>query len=221
MKAVLEGGTAFSYITITLDPGEQVIAESGAMQSMDAGLDMDAKPNGGFFSALGKRTFGGESFFVNHFRNNKTVSQNLVLAQDVPGQIVEIALGPDQEICLQRGSFLACTPGVSLSTAWAGFASWIGGEGLVKLRARGQGILWFGAYGGILTRQVSGELLVDSGHLVAYDPGLSLGIRAPGGAFASIFGGEGLVTRLQGQGTVYLQTRSIRGLAAWLNPKFR
>ena len=32
-----------------------------------------------------------------------------------------------------------------------------------------------------------------------------------------MFGGEGLVTRVTGQGRVYLQTRSLEGLASWTN----
>ncbi len=68
---------------------------------------------------------------------------------------------------------------------------------------------------------MEGELKVDDGHLVAYDSSLKLSIALAGGLFSSLFGGEGFVTRVVGDGTVYIQTRSIKGLAAWLNPKFR
>lgn len=221
MNTVLEGGSAFSHIRVALDPGETIIAEAGAMQSMSAELDMQAKSSGGFFKALGKKVFGGESFFVNHFTNNHTGPLNLVLSQDVPGQIIQMPISQGHDICLQKGAFLACTPGVDFSTVWAGFASWFGGEGLIKLRATGEGSLWFGAYGGIIKRQVHGELLVDNGHLVAYDSSLSLKVTTVGGLFSTLFGGEGFVTKVQGEGFVYLQTRSIQGLAVWLNPKFR
>ena len=62
---------------------------------------------------------------------------------------------------------------------------------------------------------------MDDGHLVAYDPSLTLRIALAGGLTASLFSGEGFVTRVVGSGTVYIQTRSVRGLAAWLNPRFR
>jgi uncharacterized protein (TIGR00266 family) len=109
-------------------------------------------------------------------------------------------------------------------TVWAGFVSWFVGEGLVKLQAVGTpggGTVWYGAYGGIIEREVKGELYVDNGFLVAYEPGLKLKIALPGGLFASIFGGEGIVTKVVGDGRIWIQTRSITGLAAWLNPKFR
>ncbi len=221
MQTEILGGPSFSYVHIDLAPGERFTAESGAMQSMDAGVELSAKTNGGFFSALGKRLFGGESFFVNEFRNTAGRTQRVTIAQDVPGQIVELQLSAGQEICLQKGAFLGATPEVRLATSWAGFASWVTREGLVRLKAVGPGTLWFGAYGGILKRTVSQEIKVDDGHLVAYDPGLRLSVSMAGGFFASMFGGEGLVARLSGTGTIYVQTRSIKGLAGWLNPKFR
>ena len=221
MKIHISGAPSFSRSTVQLEPGERIVAEAGAMQSMDADLDMKAVTNGNFFSALGKKFLGGESFFVNVFANNAGGPRTVVLAQDVPGEIVELDLSGGREICLQRGAFLAAEPGIQLSTAWAGFASMIGGEGLIKLKARGEGRIVFGAYGGLVKRQVNGEFKVDDGHLVAWDPALKLSVSMAGGIVSSIFGGEGLVTRLRGSGEVYLQTRSIRGLASWLNPKFR
>lgn len=222
MRSEISGSPSFSHVHVDLSPGETVIAEAGAMQSMSAEMDIKAKTNGGFLSALGKKFFGGESFFVNYFTNNDDRPRRVTIAQDVPGEIIELHLKDDgDEICLQKGSYLASTEQVKVKTTWAGFISWVAGEGLVKLKAVGPGTLWYGAFGGIIKREVDGDLKVDDGHLVAYSPSLKLKLAMAGGFFSSIFGGEGLVTRLVGKGTVYIQTRSIKGLAAWLNPKFR
>jgi uncharacterized protein (TIGR00266 family) len=223
MKIALYGEPSFSHVTVDLEPGEEITAESGAMQSMSAELDLKAVTNGSFFSALAKRLLGGESFFVNRFTNNSDKTRHLTIAQDVPGQIVALELEDGQEVTLQRGAYLAHVGQVELKASWAGFVSWIAGEGLVHLKARstGKGTLFFGAYGAILERSVVGELKVDDGHLVAYDPNLKLKLAMSGGLFSTLFGGEGLVTRVVGEGVVYIQTRSVKGLAAWLNPKFR
>jgi uncharacterized protein (TIGR00266 family) len=223
MKATVQGNPSFSHVHVDLEPGEMVTAESGAMQSMSAEMDMKAVLNGGFFSALGKKMFGGESLIVNNFSNNGTGSMRVTIAQDVPGDIIQMPMGSGEEICLQKGSYLAHTGDLKLKTSWAGFISAFMGEGLVKLKvtAQGSGTLFFGAYGGIIKKQIEGDLKVDDGHLVAYDTGLKLKVALSGGLFSSMFGGEGLVTRVVGSGTVYLQTRSVKGLAAWLNPKFR
>jgi len=106
---------------------------------------------------------------------------------------------------------------VKLTAGWAGFGSYIGKEGLFRLKASGTGKLWFGAYGGIFTREITGELVVDTGHLVAYEPTLKIHMGMAGGIFSSFFGGEGLVSKIRGEGRVYLQSRSMGGLAAWTN----
>jgi uncharacterized protein (TIGR00266 family) len=221
MRSEIAGGASFSHVHIDLSPGETVIAEAGAMQSMSSEIELKAKTNGGFFSALSKKLFGGESFFVNEFSNPGSAPARVTIAADVPGQIIEIDLAPGQELCLQKGAFLAATGDVTFATSWAGFASWITREGLVRLKVKGPGRLWFSAYGGIVEREITDELKVDDGHLVAFDPGLSISVALAGGFFASMLGGEGVVARLTGRGRVYIQTRSIKGLAAWLNPKFR
>jgi uncharacterized protein (AIM24 family) len=48
---------------------------------------------------------------------------------------------------------------------------------------------------------------------------MKLKLQMAGGLFSSIFGGEGFVTRVEGKGKIILQSRSLSGLAGWLNPK--
>ena len=85
---------------------------------------------------------------------------------------------------------------------------------------RGNGIVFYGAYGAVVEKEVNGEYIVDSGHLLSYPKNIKLNIKLSGGIFSSIFSGEGLVLKLTGQGKIKLQTRSIQGVASWLNSKF-
>jgi uncharacterized protein (TIGR00266 family) len=218
MQATIEGGPAFAYINVDLNPGETVVAESDAMSSMAADLDMDAKFNGGFFSGILKKFFGGESLFVNHFTNKTSDVRRVTLVQATPGNMREVQLG-GETICLQPGAYVASTPELKLKARWAGFKSWFSGEGLFKLTVSGTGTLWYGAYGELLEKQVDGEYIVDTAHLVAYEPHMKLKIQLAGGLFSSLFSGEGFVTRIEGQGKITIQTRSLSGLAGWLNPR--
>ena len=218
MQATIEGGPAFAFINVDLNPGETVVAESDAMSSMAADLDMDAKFNGGFFSGILKKFFGGESLFVNHFTNKTSDVRRVTLVQATPGNIREVQLG-GETICLQPGAYVASTPELKLKARWAGFKSWFSGEGLFKLTVSGTGTLWYGAYGELLEKQVDGEYIVDTAHLVAYEPHMKLKIQLAGGLFSSLFSGEGFVTRIEGQGKITIQTRSLSGLAGWLNPR--
>jgi uncharacterized protein (TIGR00266 family) len=218
MQAEINARPSFAHLRVRLDPGETIIAESGAMASMSGHTQLTAQWNGGFINALIRRYLGGESLFVNEVAcpAGAPAPAEIVITQPTPGDIMELKLN-GTSMCLQKGAFIAATTGVILGVAWAGFASWIGGEGLFRLKVSGNGSVWFGGYGAIVSREITEELIVDSGHLIAYEPTVSLSARLSGGIFSSFFGGEGLVTALRGPGRVYLQTRAIQGLAAWTN----
>jgi uncharacterized protein (TIGR00266 family) len=218
MKATIEGRPSFAYLHILINPGESIIAESDAMSSMSADLDMTTKFNGGFFSGLCKKYLGGESLFINQFTNNTDGQRRITLVQPTPGDIGKIELNGNS-CCLQPGAYIASMPGVKLGLKWAGIASFIGREGLFKLVVSGTGPVWYGAYGALLDREVDGEFIVDTSHLVTYEPQLKLKVQLAGGLFTSFFSGEGLVTRVQGKGRISIQTRSLQGLRSWLNPR--
>lgn len=211
---------AFSAIFITLNPGESITAEAGAMASMDAQLSMKTQFSGGFFSAWLKKFFGGESLFVNTFTNNTRQPLSLVLTQSVIGDIESLELR-GTEMCFQPGAYIANTPGVKIGVRWAGFKSWLAREGLFKLQLGGRGTVFFGAYGGLTQKRISGDFIVDTSHLVAYEPRIKMSVGLAGGLLGSVTSGEGLVNRLSGSGTIYLQSRSLDGLVRFLRPKVR
>lgn len=219
MQSTIKGSQAFSYIDVDLAPGETIVTESDAMSSMDADVDLTATFNGGFFKGLLKKFLGGETLFISRFSNNTSETKRVTLVQPVPGEIRRIDLS-GEEYHLQPGAFLACTDGITLGLRWAGIVSFIAREGLFKLTVKGDGSVWYGAYGALLEKEIDGEYIVDTSHLVAYEPGIKLKLQLAGGIFSSFFGGEGLVTRVQGKGKIVVQTRSLSGLAGWLNPKF-
>ncbi len=217
MQVEIAGKPTFAHLRIRMEPGDSVTAESDAMASMSSSIKMAATIIGGFLLGLIRKLFGGESLFANVFSVPEGgEGGELVLTQAVPGDIVQVDL-QDTTLYLQPGAFIACGPGVKLGLGWAGFASFIAREGLFRLKVSGTGPVWLGAYGGIFTREVSSEVVVDTSHLVAYEPTVGLRMGLAGGIFSSFFSGEGLVSRVSGRGRVYLQSRSLSGLASWTN----
>ncbi len=205
MQHVIRNRPSFANLHLHLQKGDRVIAEADAMRT---------RLSGGLLRGLLRRSFGGESMFVNEFSTEST--GELVLTQPFPGDIECLELN-GTSLFLQPGAFIACEPGVRLGLAWAGVRMAIAREGLFRLRVSGNGKVWFGAYGGIFSREVTDEYVVDSGHLVAYEPTIGLRLGMAGGLLSSFFSQEGLVTRVRGPGRVYLQSRSFGGLAAWAN----
>lgn len=209
---------AFACIFVELSAGDHIVAEADAMATMSANVGIHTRLSGGFFSAVKKRVFGKESLFVNEFHLESGDKGEVVLTQNTPGDIVCMELTGDA-VCLQPGAFIAYTGDIHVGTRWAGLRSFIAGEGMFKLMVSGHGKVWFGAYGAVVEKKVQGEYIVDTTHLVAYHPSLKIRIQMSGGIFSSLFSGEGLVTRLEGNGKIYMQTRSLSGLASWLNPR--
>lgn len=214
MQVDIRDRPSFAHLVVRLEPGDRIVAEADAMASRSASITMDTRWNGGFFPALARRYLGGESLFVNEF--STTTGGELVLTQPLPGDIECIEL-QGNTMYLQPGAFLACESTVEIGIGYAGFASLIGGEGLFRMKVSGRGKVWFGGYGGIFSREVKQEYIVDTGHLIAYEPTIGIKVGLPGGVFSSFFGGEGIVMRLSGPGKVFMQSRSFDSWAAWTN----
>jgi len=214
MQVDIRNRPSFANLLVQFQPGDRIIAEAGAMATMSSNVEMKTRLNGGFFGALARRFLGSESIFINEF--SASSAGEMVITQAFPGDMVCTELRGNT-LFLQPGAFVACEPGVRLALGWAGIRSWIAGEGLFRLKLSGNGRLWFGAYGAIFDREITGEHIVDSGHLVAYEPSISINVGMAGGIFTSFFSGEGLITRVRGQGKIYMQSRSFDGLAAWTN----
>ncbi|MBT4011543.1 MAG: TIGR00266 family protein [Planctomycetaceae bacterium] len=214
MQSEIRNRPSFANIKVNLGPGDKILAEAGSMASMSSSINIATRWNGGVFKALAKRFFANESFFINEF--TAANDGELVLTQTFPGDIECFEL-TGNTMYLQPGAFLACEPGISLGLGWAGIASYVGREGLFRLKVSGTGKVWFGGYGGIFEKEVEADYVVDTGHLIAYDPTIGIKMGLAGGLFSSFFSGEGLVTRVKGPGKIYLQSRSLDGLAAWTN----
>lgn len=214
MESEIRSRPSFANVLVRLSQGDAIVAESDAMASMSSSISLRTRWNGGFFGALLRRLFGGESLFVNVF--STATRGELVLTQPYPGDIECVEL-KGQALYLQSGAFIACDPSVELGVSYAGFSSFFAREGLFRLKVSGHGRVFMGAYGGIIAKDIDGEYIVDSSHLVAYEPTVQLRLGMAGSLLTSLFSGEGLVLKLRGPGRIYLQTRSLEGLAAWVN----
>lgn len=201
-------------------PGEQIVAEAGAMVARDTAVQMETNMRGGLGSALKRKLLGGESLFQNTFTCTQP-GQSVWIAPAPEGAVTQIDLQPGQEMFLQSGAYLASTSGVQLDTKWQGAKGFFSGEGLFLLRAYGQGTIWFSSYGGIHAVDIGQQYhgyVCDTSHMVAFTQGLSYHVDKVGGMKSLFLSGEGLVCRFQGQGRLWMQTRNPGALAAFLQP---
>ncbi|HEY4312130.1 MAG TPA: TIGR00266 family protein [Pirellulales bacterium] len=220
-------GQEMQYVEVTLDPGETVIAEPGAMMYMTAGIQMetlfgDPSNQGGFWSKVvtaGKRALTGESLFITTFSNGASQREHVAFAAPYPGKILPLHL--DQlggELICQKESFICAARGVQINIAFQKRfgVGLFGGEGFIMQRLLGDGIAMVHA-GGTLMRRTLGageQLRVDTGCLVALAPSVDYDIQFIGGVKNTLFGGEGLFfVTLTGPGDIWLQSLPFSRLA--------
>ena len=125
-----------------------------------------------------------------------------------------------ESIVLQSGAYLGSDPSIELETKWGGARTFFSREGLFLIRASGRGPLLFSSYGAIVEVQVPPSgYVVDTGHLVAFEPSVQWEVTKVGGIKSLLFSGEGLVCRFSGQGKLWLQTRSFDAFLGQIIPQ--
>jgi uncharacterized protein (TIGR00266 family) len=197
---------AHSLAKVSLMPGESLIAESGAMVGMSTNVHMQTQAHGGVMGGL-KRMFGGESFFRNTFTAQGEPGE-VLLAHALCGDMALLDV-TDPGYYVQSSSYIASTPGVDVQTRLGGMKTFFAGEGLFVLQTTGAGQMLVGAFGGLEQLQCDGNLVIDTGHLVAWDSTLSYSVGKSGsGWIASYLSGEGLVCHFNGRGRIWIQSRN-------------
>jgi uncharacterized protein (TIGR00266 family) len=218
MQVEISSGPAFAFGEITLPAGGAVRVEAGAMAMTRGDVQMATSTQGGFMKGL-KRSFGGESFFVNDF--SSATGGVVAVAAALPGDMGLVPLNGQGALLVQSGSWIASEPSVDVDAKWGGGKTFFSGEGLVLLRCTGTGDLLISAYGAIRSYTLApGETMtLDTGHVVAFDDTVQYKVRKAGSWKSTILGAEGLVTDFTGPGRLWLQTRSSSDLINWIQSK--
>lgn len=225
-------GDDIQFVEITLDPGETVIAEAGAMVYMEQGMAFEVRmgdgtePSQGMMGKLfaaGTRLLAGESLFLTHFTNRGGTISRVAFAAPYPGTIIPVDLKEVRNsLLVQKDGFLCAAYGTKLSITLNRklSSSIFGGEGFILEKLEGDGKAFIHAGGTVIERQLNNETLrIDTGCVVAFEPTLDFDIETTGSLKSVLFGGEGLfLATMRGTGKVWLQSMPIRKLIRALSP---
>lgn len=208
---------------VVLQPGQTVTAEAGAMIAMSGHMGITTtthqKGKGGIFKAL-KRMVSGESFFLNHFEP-KGIPGEVWFGTALAGDMMTYTLD-NESLVVQSGSFLAAEHGIDIDMGWQGFKSLLSGESMFWLNLKGRGQVLLSSFGAIYPVDVNGEYIVDTGHIVAFNESLDFEITKAGKSWLhSFLGGEGLVCKFKGRGTVWCQSHNPGSFGRALTPLLR
>ena len=211
----IDGNPDYGHLRVELRPGERIVAEGGSMAWMSAGTKVKVRLLGGLVKALIRRLVAKESLFVAEY-SHPGIGM-VTFSPATPGSVAHRRLDGDSFI-LTAGSYMASTAGVTLKTRFGGLRSLLSGEGAFLIECSGTGDLFYNAYGAMVEKEIDGSLTVDTGYVVAWEPSVIYSIRGMGNLKSTLLSGEGLALRFSGSGKVFLQTRTMDGLAGWLTP---
>ena len=217
-------GDDMQLVEITLDPGESVVAEAGAMNYMDSCIQMEtifgdgsgADAGKGFGAKLmsaGKRALTGEGLFMTVFQNADPVKQaKVAFASPYPGKVIPVDLDTfNQTLICQKSAFLCAAKGVNVGIHLQKKlgAGLFGGEGFIMQRLTGDGLVFLNAGGTIIKKTLeAGEMIkLDTGCLVAMSETVDYDVALQNNIKNGLLGGEGLfLATLTGPGEVWMQS---------------
>jgi uncharacterized protein (TIGR00266 family) len=218
LKYEIKYAPSYSMLVVDLEDGERITGEAGALTYMTPNIDvMTRTREKSLLGTLKTSILGGQSLFVTDFRSMGGPGQ-LALGAAPIGDIIKLDVSSGQGWIIERSSYLASTHQVDLDVRWEGFSRGLFGQGLFMIKTSGSGDLFINTFGAIDEHKLGpGEqLVVDNFHLVGFSDTCEYEVRKFGNWKETILSGEGLVTHIEGPGTVYLQTKNLREFVDWL-----
>ncbi len=219
MEYEIKGGS-FPIVVCTLQKGETMKNETGAMAYMTSDMKMETNTGGGLIKGLG-RALSGDTLFLNFF-TAQSDNQQIGFAACTPGKIMPIRLNGSNTIIGQKNAFLAAENSVNVDIHFKKKlgAGLFGGEGFILQKFSGNGMVFLEIDGEVIEKdlQPGEKLLVDPGHVAAMEESVDFDIERVKGTKNILFG-EGLFfSKLTGPGRVWIQTMPISKLAAAIIP---
>ena len=214
-------GTPLPVVVMTLEAGEKIKTDQGAMSWMSPNMQMSTNAGGSIGKAFG-RMFSGESMFQNVYTCQGGPGL-FAAASSFPGEIIPVQISPSNTIVAQKSAFLASEEGVEMSVhfqkkAGAGF---FGGEGFILQKFTGNGMVFLEIDGSVVeyTLAAGEKMVVDTGNLAAMEATVTVSVESVKGLGNMLFGGEGFFnTILTGPGKIWLQTMPRNVMAGALAP---
>lgn len=208
MLTKIEFNPSYSMLTAHLEAGEAIKAELGTMVAQ-AGIEMTTSvASKSILNGLGR-----QSSLVNTFRAGPS-SGWVSVAPRALGDIGLQEFQEGQSLFIQTKAFLACTENIRMRSRFQGMRGLFSGEGMYFTCAEvegGPGTVWFNACGAIKEIEIepSDELIINTGHLVAFTGGVDYRVRNINRIRSMLIGGGGVVLSVTGTGRAWIQTLKI------------
>ncbi len=219
-------GSSNPFLSINLNIGDKIFCESNSMISLDDGLELTAKVNGGILGSVAKKIFNNKTFFTQFIEATRKNGEVLISPQ-LPSEIQVLNITESTPICLNDGAFLAASSNIELNmrTQKIKVALFGGRGGLFITEVTGEGILAITGFGSIIEKKITSDspLIVDNNFVVGWSKNLTQEITIKTthknifqNLFNSIKSGEIITNKFSGEGTVYLCSKNKNHYINWL-----
>jgi conserved hypothetical protein TIGR00266 len=209
METEITHRPSYAHLIVSLETGETVLAEPGAMVSHTPSVNIETSSSRDGIISSAKSLLGGESLFTNEFTAERKPG-TVTLAPPTPGDIREYDLD-DETLYAVDGAFLAAEPPIDINSEFGGLESLLAGASITPLALTGSGCVFLEAFGGIETIALDDNesYAVDNENVVAWEGTVDFDARRVGDLKSTLLSGEGVVMEFTGPGTVWYQTRGL------------
>jgi uncharacterized protein (TIGR00266 family) len=224
MEARITGNT-LPVLELALTAGDKIVAETGQLSWMTAGIEMNTTHatagTSTFLGAIGRALSGGGLFMTEYTAPYQPGV--VAFAAKIPGQMTQVDVLPGRGYLIHKHGYVCGTEGVQLATGFQQSlgAGIFGGNGFLLQRVAGNGRAWVELGGEVVTYDLApGETLrVHPGHVGMFEESVNFQITMLPGFRNILFGGDGLfLAQVTGPGKVWLQTLTLPNLAHSLAP---
>ncbi len=190
-------GSTQPVLSISLEPGERIVAETGEFAWMTDSIRMTAGPAG-----LSDYTATNQPGTV-------------AFAARLPGTIVSIEVTPGQEYLVHRNGFLAGTPGIELATGFQqslGATEEAAADEFILRRIGGHGRAWVELAGDVVRRELAAgtSLRTHPWHIGMSEGSVAVQMAEVALPASSHLGRDAqYFAVLSGPGTVWLQSKQL------------
>ncbi|KTG08801.1 hypothetical protein AUR64_13345 [Haloprofundus marisrubri] len=209
MDFEIADGHSYATLEISMDAGDRVGVDPGSMVIRSESVHSETNSGEGGLGGMLKRAVSDELEVLTTFMEAEADDSRVVLAPDYLGDIAHIDLDGTEGVKVQSGGLLAWTEDIERGTARNDASNFFSSGELTVLKLDGSGSAFVSAFGAVREETVTGDdpLVVDEDHLLAWTDGLSVSRQKDSSIKSSLLGGEGFVTKLSGEGRVWVQTR--------------
>ena len=211
-------GTTLPVLSISLEPGESVVAEAGEFSWMTDSIQMTT--DGGNLAA----DSASGSLLSTYTAQGGTGT--VAFAPQLPGSVLPVDVAPGREYLVHRHGFLAGTTGIELAADFLRpFAAGVfAAEGFALRRISGGGRAWVQLAGEAVRFELapSRSLRVHPAHVGMFESSVAFQmVRVEGIANRYFDGAAHHFAVLSGPGNVWLQSTPLPVLAISLTPYLR